>query len=769
MVAGKKKHFSVLHNYLFSYFLVFLIPFLILGFFMYIGAVHTLRNEVELANRHKLQQARILLDKQIKSLNQTAVIMANDNRLSPHMAKSNDYSASEAVRELARYRMGSPMLEELFLYFRGDDKIFSTSGVVSLEVLTGRIYRFSSGEDERSFREDLSQGQAIKLKPASAVTIGEGVEKRLLTYLYPLPSGGWPAYGTVLFLIDEAILTEMMKSVLGGFQGDVYLLNEQGEVLASERKGQSPEYGQLQPYLHEEKNGSAYTIRLNAQDYSVMSEKSEITGLSYLITMPTDQYWPRVIAFKQLVLLLLSLVLLLGLCSVVALSFRSSRPIRSLVRQLQGQFAPGRVTSSKKPNELEWIRHTFDDMRHYTTRLEGELEIQRPLVEEQAIYHLLKGTGGGEGSDVSVHPHLQPLRGLFYFVLVFSLENDRSGSVELKKRESILDMIRRFDLDGGKGGGLELIDEKAVAVLISVQLPIQDLRGFQEQTAEIVQQGLTERVDLCPQIAIGSIYKDMGMINRSFIEAMAALDYRHRPRTGKFIFFDDIAHLEDKTLWYSFGEQARFNQSLKQGDCTVCLETLDEMLDGIAEKEQSILLLRCMCFDMVNTVLKQMREMKIGDDWPEKKQMMEFQTLDDLRQRMGAVIRRICGHINSQNETRHAELCQRMLQFIDMQYQSSQMSLDFLSREFGLSVSYISRFLHEQTGMTFTEYVFRLRVKMVKHELVNTGKPLKDIIFQVGYYDVSNFIKKFRKQEGITPGDYRKQYGGLPGGEARDQ
>lgn len=760
MSLTKKKSLSVLQYYFISYFLVFLIPFVILGLFVYTSAVHTLRNEVETANRYKLEQARSFLDKQLKSLNETAVLMARDHRLSPYIARSDDYNSMEAVKELVRYQRGSPLLEELFLYFRQDDKIFSASGVISLETLMEKTYRFPSEQDSRRFLEDLNHGEGISLKPATTVTIGEQKEKRLLSYWYPLPPLTFPAYGTVLFLIDEAVLTDMMRSVLGGFQGDVYLLNENGEILASQRIGQTPGLEVWRDYLNKEIYGSAYKIRIDAQDYSVMGEKSEISGLSYLIVMPTDQFWSRAVEFKQLVLLLLALVLFLGLCGTAAVSFRSSLPIRALVSQLQGKPAPAKRRSAR-PNELEWISSTFNDMFDYTSQLEVELEHQRPLVEDQVIYHLLKGNTGS--------PRMRDAAALFppelttggYFVAVLSLEAAGMAGIEPRTREKVYNMIRRFEFDQGRGGGLELLEERVMAIIVSVQSPAEELRQLQEQVADMLQFSLTEQAGVSPQIAIGSVCQEQDMIHRSFIEAMAALDYRLAFQTGKPIFFDDIAHLEDKVLWYSFGDQARFSQSLKQGDYTVSLEAFHGMLDSMAQKEQSILLLRCMCFDMVNSVLKLMKELNIGDDWPEKKAMMEFQTLDDLRQRMTVIIGRICGHINSRNQSRYQELLNRLLEFINQNSLSGQMSLELVSRELGLSISYISRFIHEHTGMTFSEYVYRLRMEKVKEELIATDKPLKDIILQVGYVDVSNFIKKFRKQEGMTPGDYRRRYGGL--------
>ncbi|MNC57066.1 DNA-binding transcriptional regulator AraC [compost metagenome] len=42
--------------------------------------------------------------------------------------------------------------------------------------------------------------------------------------------------------------------------------------------------------------------------------------------------------------------------------------------------------------------------------------------------------------------------------------------------------------------------------------------------------------------------------------------------------------------------------------------------------------------------------------------------------------------------------------------------------------------------------------------LENTSAPLKEIIGQVGYLDAPNFIRKFKKETGLTPGQYRKDH-----------
>ena len=47
-------------------------------------------------------------------------------------------------------------------------------------------------------------------------------------------------------------------------------------------------------------------------------------------------------------------------------------------------------------------------------------------------------------------------------------------------------------------------------------------------------------------------------------------------------------------------------------------------------------------------------------------------------------------------------------------------------------------------------------MEKAKKLLADHKLTLKDISQQVGYYNVSSFIRRFKQLNGITPGDYRK-------------
>ncbi|MCQ6561606.1 AraC family transcriptional regulator [Paenibacillus mendelii] len=745
-----KKRSKLWRDYLISYVFIFAIPFLILGIFIYMNAVKVVQHEIEQANSYKLKQVQSYLDGQINGLKHLAAKMALDQRLTPYAAKRNDYSAAETVKELSRYKDNSLILEGLFLYFRNDSNIFSNEGVVSLDVLTKDMYLFPQA-DQEAFLNDLSTIRHITLKPAIPVQIRGNREERLLTYMFPVMPNNSQPHGTVLFLINESMLTNMMKNMLGNLQGAVYLLNEVGEVLAVERNEDSPELERIMQKT-ELKTGEVIS-RIGSTRYSVMSEKSELTGWTYMIVMPTDQFWYRVIHFKQLASAVLLFVLVIGILAALFVSFKKSGPIRALVAHLQHRGSLGR-SERKSFNEFELIRGAVDDLHHYTLQLETNMEQQRPLVIDQMLYRALTGSESEAEAGSALYPYIQ---GNYYFVMVISYRQDSSQILGASGREALYQILNRVEAADCNGFGIELLEEQAFALVMSVQQSVPDTRENQKQAAGAIQSLLRERLGINSLIGVGTICSELRAINQSFIEGLATIEYRLLFPEGHVLFFEDIAKLQDQNRQYSMGDQMKFTQSLRMADQAVCLDSLHAMLDNIAQMEQSMLLLRYICFDLVNAVLKEMRSLKLGLDWPETKKMMEFQTLEDLRESMGLVVARICEHVEAGKKSKRADLCSKITQEIDNRYRSDQLSLEVLAQQFDVSASYISRLIREQTGTSFTEYVQQLRIDAVKQEMLSTDRPIKEIIIEAGYQDMSSFIKKFKKSEGLTPGEYRKK------------
>ena len=85
-------------------------------------------------------------------------------------------------------------------------------------------------------------------------------------------------------------------------------------------------------------------------------------------------------------------------------------------------------------------------------------------------------------------------------------------------------------------------------------------------------------------------------------------------------------------------------------------------------------------------------------------------------------------------------------------------SQDMVMRALGISRVKISTVFLEDIGMNFSQYVGGLRMDAFKQQLAQTDKQIKEIIRDIGYLDVSNFLRKFKTITGMTASQYRAIY-----------
>lgn len=88
--------------------------------------------------------------------------------------------------------------------------------------------------------------------------------------------------------------------------------------------------------------------------------------------------------------------------------------------------------------------------------------------------------------------------------------------------------------------------------------------------------------------------------------------------------------------------------------------------------------------------------------------------------------------------------------------------LDEMAARLHLSKYHFARLFKQYTHMSPHEYLTNCRINAAKQLLRGGDAPLREIGDQVGFPDVNNFIRCFRRQTGLSPTQYRKGWRNLP-------
>jgi len=77
----------------------------------------------------------------------------------------------------------------------------------------------------------------------------------------------------------------------------------------------------------------------------------------------------------------------------------------------------------------------------------------------------------------------------------------------------------------------------------------------------------------------------------------------------------------------------------------------------------------------------------------------------------------------------------------------------------GRSVRAFERMFRRQLNVTPQQFLRRLRVRLACQELTASRRPLSAIAATHGFYDQSHFVREFRREYRLTPGEYRDRHG----------
>ncbi|MBP6508028.1 MAG: PocR ligand-binding domain-containing protein [Opitutaceae bacterium] len=89
------------------------------------------------------------------------------------------------------------------------------------------------------------------------------------------------------------------------------------------------------------------------------------------------------------------------------------------------------------------------------------------------------------------------------------------------------------------------------------------------------------------------------------------------------------------------------------------------------------------------------------------------------------------------------------------QHQDEELSLHQVAGSVNTSAFYFCKMFKQATGLTFTDYLARLRIEKVKNLLLNPHKRISEAAFETGFQSLSQFNRVFRKITGEAPTVWR--------------
>ena len=117
------------------------------------------------------------------------------------------------------------------------------------------------------------------------------------------------------------------------------------------------------------------------------------------------------------------------------------------------------------------------------------------------------------------------------------------------------------------------------------------------------------------------------------------------------------------------------------------------------------------------------------------------------------MLQEVCEYVNAKGDQR---IQQQVLEFVEQNYSTSQLTVASIAEYMGLHPTYLSTTFKEKTGVRLLDYIMQYRIRKAKSLLIRDNKSaIEEIANQVGYDNLRTFVRVFKIYVGVTPAQYR--------------
>lgn len=268
-----------------------------------------------------------------------------------------------------------------------------------------------------------------------------------------------------------------------------------------------------------------------------------------------------------------------------------------------------------------------------------------------------------------------------------------------------------------------------------------------------IKQKLLEKGHLSRYVSAGLIYEQITQLNCSRIEAISLLEIAVNRNSGEGIaFFDESARVANKVPHIISGLLEEFSDCVRQQDCVEADKVLRRLLSVPKEMDEGLLVY--VRYKIVQIFLGLLTENELSTEMFGA--LISFVELED-EEFEKAVKEFIRKHLVKPKRVKKE--ANEILEYIEEQFNNSELSLNMVAEYFQISARSVNRILKNNVGKTYKEYLDDFRLQKACELLLNTEMDIKNIVNQVGYFDLSSFIRLFKMKFDMTPGEYRYRKG----------
>lgn len=751
------------------------IPVLFIGSFSYLTSTREIQKNVNESKMELISQINSNVERKLTTVNQTLNQVVNSSVLKKALnspLNESDFKLYNDLRnEIRNMQSFDTRLEDVILLNKQQNWMIKNSG----------LYRLDEYKDHDQLTNllEVSGSTSWILTPSSwfysEESLGAAKCNYSISLIKKLPTNNLHKYGLALANIPACNLQDDINSDSQPLD-DIIVIDENNRILLHpdlslvgmpiEESG----FSDAQLLSSGAENSGQFTTTMNKKEYSVSFLRSQLNGWVYLSVTSIASLTKESNKIGLFTFYVCAIMLLLSVLIAWIGSRRMYTPIERLLNQI-GKRRPD--MKSSRANEFQMIGEQMHHLFQSKSQLEREINQHIRQVRTFSLtqaYH-----GNYKKSELmkkleqfGYATQLQEWKTMA--VITLSIDCYENSAYEKEDLNLLLfaahNMIEELVSPDNRLAPV-IMDQ---VIVVTIGSPDSDeaffhrwLYGLTEQ----LQQEITNCLKLQVSIGLSLPFQCFHKISIAYKEGLEALKYRIKLGKGVIIQYENInSGMHYLKLNYPTHKENDLMDAIKLAETEKAKELVRQLFASIFAQELTPQEYQIPLTRLLNNLLIMMQESGIGlnqiyhANGSLFEELLKLPTVAEIEDWFWSVIiYPLIKIFNSRQNAQYQNISEKIIDLVQ-HYYDTDLTLEECASRLHYNANYISSIFRKETQSYFSEYLTMYRFKMAKKWLAETDMPVKDIAAKLRYNNSQNFIRSFRKLEGMTPGQYRELHGG---------
>ncbi|MCR8632486.1 helix-turn-helix domain-containing protein [Paenibacillus radicis (ex Xue et al. 2023)] len=757
------KYFSRLFWY--SVFIVIL-PVIVLGSFSYYKSSGIALQKVNEGNSQITLQTELRVEQFLKAVDAASMQLVTSPLVNNSLERELSYREFQMIQELREYmqRIQSYDLgiQDVQLINMSQKWIIENSGMYRFDDYAVNMDMVYIKNSKNSF-----WSASFSNNPLTS-TIGKGYGIHLIR---KLPLNSQAPTMVVVIKIASGEISKLVENIPGG--GKTYVLDENNTVLSSPDgsiNGQHfPMDEPLGNIMNQPNPPNTFKAVWMDKDVSVNLLRSSYNDWKYVTMAPIVEVTRESRAIGWITFLIC-----LGIVAAASIitylhSRRLYRPILKLYEAVKGASDPGSVPLSdlRTQDEFQFISERFQTMKLTQNQMETQMQRHLQQLKDYFVVKLLQGEVMTTDISESLKMFHSSSAWKTKAVLVTQIDTFEGCRFRESDKDLLLFAINNMisDIIPAENRLSPILIHPSQVTLVGSDTD--DREAFKNSlyvTAENIQATIRGFLGLKISIGVSRPYSKWSDMPRAYQEGLEALKYRMRIGQEAVIFIEDQQPVQRVKPNYPEAIVGDMLDAIKLLEIERVDELLSQFIKDVFSKECTHQDYQVFSARLLIELIDLANQMGVTWDLAGERHQSLFERLLEMNSASDIehwfredIIGKVVEAVEQARAAQDTTITDKVLKIIHESLETD-LTLEACAARLHFHPSHVKRVFRRDVGVSFSEYVSAHRLQTAKKWLTQTQMKINEIAERLQYNNAQNFIRYFRKMEGMTPGKYREQY-----------